>query len=136
MAEEVIAFPESSGEQPPAGSHRNVLAKSVKPLGIVTSTIYKDKHGNPTKKAMVEVELQFTVEGKPLIWKREFTLTTSKKGSLFPLFLAATGQPPTHGGPGAETMVGKYVDMGIKYEPGQNGSSWAKIEWVTAPTQK
>jgi hypothetical protein len=50
MSEEVINFPESSGEQPPAGANRNVLIKSVKSLGIVTSTTFKDKAGNPVKK--------------------------------------------------------------------------------------
>ena len=33
-------------------------------------------------------------------------------------------------------MEGKYVDLGIKHEPGQNGGMWAKIEWATAPSQK
>ena len=129
-----IPFPESSGEQPPAGTHRNVLVKSVKYLGVVT-TNFKDKHDAPVKKPMLETEFQFTVADRPLIWKRQFTLTTSSKGSLFPLFLAATGQPPAVGGPGAKTMEGKHVDMGIKHEPSNNGGSWAKIEWVTAPSR-
>ena len=132
---EVIPFPENSGEQPPAGTHRGVLIKAVKNLGVVTSSTFKDKNGNPTKKPMIEIEFQFTVADRPLIWKKQFTLTTSSKGSLFPLFLAATGKPPAVGGPGAQTMAGKYVDMGIKYEPAQNGGSWPKMEWATTPTR-
>ena len=46
---EVIPFPENSGEQPPAGTHRGVLIKAVKNLGVVTSSTFKDKNGNPTK---------------------------------------------------------------------------------------
>jgi hypothetical protein len=128
-----IPFPEANGEQPPPGTYRGVLIKSVKNLGIVTSSTFKDKNGDPAKKPMIELELQFTVVDKLLVWKRRFTLTTSSKGALFPLFLAATGKPPTVGGPGAQTMQGKCVDLGIKHEPGQNGV-WAKIEWATAPS--
>jgi hypothetical protein len=86
---------------------------------------------------MLEVSFEFTVADKPLVWKRQFTLTTSSKGSLFPLYLAATGQPPAVGGPGAQAMQDRRVDMGIKYEQSGNngGGSWAKIEWVTAPSR-
>jgi hypothetical protein len=133
---EVIPFPESSGEQPPAGIHRNVLIKLVKNLGIVTSDIFKDKNGNPTKRPMIEVSFEFTVADRLLVWKRQFTLTTSSKGSLFPLYLAAVGQAPAVGGPGAEAMQDRRVDLSIKYEPAQNGGgSWPKMEWVTAPTR-
>jgi hypothetical protein len=132
---EVIPFPENSGEQPPAGTHRGVLVKAVKNLGVV-ATQFKDKNGAPTQKPMIEVSFEFTVADRPLVWKRQFTLTTSSKGALFPLFLATVGQPPAFGGPGAQTMMGKRVDMGIKYEPGQNGNgSWPKMEWVSAPSR-
>lgn len=129
-----IPFPESSGEQPPPGTYRNVLIKKVTYLGVVT-TDFKDKHDLPIKKPMIEIEFQFSIAGKPLICKRQFTLTVSNKGSLFPIFLATTGEPPAVGGPGAKTMEGKYADMGIKHEA-QNGGMWAKIEWTTAPSQK
>jgi hypothetical protein len=133
---EAIFFPDSSGEQPPAGVHRNVLIKSVKYLGIVTSGTFKDKNGNPVSKPMLEVSLEFKVADKLLVWKRQFTLTASPKGALFPLFLAAVGQTPAVGGPGAQAMQDRRVDLSIKYEPAQNGGgSWPKIEWVTAPTR-
>jgi hypothetical protein len=133
---DVIPFPESKGDQPPAGTHRNVLVKFVKSLGVVTSAQFKDKNGNPVSKPMLEVSLEFKVADKPLVWTRQFTLTASAKGALFPLYLAATGMPPAVGGPGAKAMEGKHVDMGIKYEPRQNGNgSWAKIEWVSAPAR-
>ena len=132
---EVIPFPENSGEQPPAGTHRCVLVKAVKNLGVV-ATQFKDKNGAPTQKPMIEVSFEFTVADKPLVWRRQFTLTTSSQGALFPLFLAATGQPPTFGGPGAQAMAGKRVDMGIKYEQsGNGGGSWARIEWISAPAR-
>jgi hypothetical protein len=136
MADEVeIPFPEAKGEQPPPGTYRNVAIKSVKYLGTVT-TDFKDKHGAPIAKPMVELEFEFSIAGKPLIWTRQFTLTVSSKGSLFPIYLAATGEPPAFGGPGAKKMEGKYVDLGIKHEPATNGGTWAKIEWTTAPSGK
>jgi len=108
----------------------------VKNLGRLTSATFKDKNGAPVSKPTLEVSFEFMVAGKPLAWKRQFTLTTSSKGALFPLFLAATGQPPAFGGPGAEGMAGKRVDMGIKYEPNQNGGgSWPKLEWVSVPSR-
>lgn len=109
--------------------------KSVKYLGVVT-TDFKDKHGAPVAKPMVELEFEFSIAGKPLIWTRQFTLTVSNMGSLFPIFLAATGEPPAVGGPGAKAMQGRLVDVGIRHEPGTNGGTWAKIEWTTAPSGK
>ena len=130
-----ILFPESK-EQPPAGTNRGVKIAKVSYLGVVTSTQFKDKTGNPTQKPMLEVSFEFKVGDRLLTWTRQFTLTASSKGALFPLYLAATGMPPAVGGPGAKAMEGKYVDLGIKYEPAQNGGgSWPKIEWVTAPTR-
>jgi hypothetical protein len=136
MTDEVeIPFPEAKGEQPPPGTYRNVLIRRVTYMGVVT-TDFKDKHDAPVKKPMIETELEFSIAGKPLIWTRQFTLTVSNKGSLFPLYLAATGVPPAVGGPGAKAMEHKYVDMGIKHEAGNNGGMWAKIEWATAPSGK